>query len=186
VQRAIQNGDLETGITVFKLDEGMDTGAVLAELPVQIQPEETAGELLTRLNQLGISLLNQELPKLYNDSFVLTTQSGEVSLASKPTREDAKISFTNKAETIVNQVRAFNPEPVAWCLYKGEPFRILRARVFKGPNDGAIGSYSLVNGKVVVKCSDFGIELIEVQPSSKKVMSAIDWYRGAESQGSFE
>ena len=183
VQRAIEFGESETGITLFKLDEGMDTGPILGSLPIVIEENETSGDLLKRLTSLGITLLNQELPKLYSGSFSLTEQVGEASYANKPSRADAKIDFSKSAKDISNQVRAFNPEPVAWCLYKDEPFRVLSARVvdvITGPNIGAISNF---DGRIVVTCGiGTGLELLEVQPSSKRAMSSQDWYRGSDHQ----
>jgi len=181
VQRAIEAGDNETGITIFKLDQGMDTGEMLASLPVSIEEDETAGELLKRLTELGITLLNQELPKLYNDQFSLVPQVGASSLASKPTREDAKIDFAKSSKEIFNKVRAFNPEPMAWCSYKGEPFRVLRARVIETKSEHSVGESFSIDNRVVVACGGGSVlELIEVQPSSKKVMPAQDWFRGSD------
>ncbi len=183
VQRAIEFGESETGITLFKLDEGMDTGPILGSLPVVIEENETSGDLLKRLTSLGITLLNQELPKLYSEGFSLTEQVGEASYANKPSREDAKIDFGKSAKEISNLVRAFNPEPMAWCLYKDEPFRVLSARVvdvITGPNIGEINN---VDGRIVVTCGiGTGLELLEVQPNSKRAMSSQDWYRGSDHQ----
>ena len=183
MQRAIEFGESETGITLFKLDEGMDTGPILGSLPVVIEENETSGDLLKRLTSLGITLLNQELPKLYSEGFSLTEQVGEASYANKPSREDAKIDFGKSAKEISNLVRAFNPEPMAWCLYKDEPFRVLSARVvdvITGPNIGEINN---VDGRIVVTCGiGTGLELLEVQPNSKRAMSSQDWYRGSDHQ----
>ena len=180
VQRAIEAGDNETGISIFKLDQGMDTGDMLASLPVLIEEDETAGELLKRLTELGITLLNQELPKIYNGQFSLVPQVGSASLAPKPTRENAKIDFTKSTREISNKVRAFNPEPMAWCLYKGEPFRVLRARVIETKSDNSVGEVFSIDNRVLVACgSGTVLELLEVQPSSKKAMQAQDWFRGS-------
>lgn len=181
VQRAIEAGHNETGISIFKLDRGMDTGDILASLPVLIEENETAGELLKRLTELGITLLNQELPKLYNDQFILVPQVGDSSLAPKPTREDAKIDFTKSSKEISNKVRAFNPEPMAWCVYKGEPFRVLRARVIETKSDNSVGEVFSIDKRVLVACGSGSVlELLEVQPSSKKAMQAQDWFRGSD------
>jgi methionyl-tRNA formyltransferase len=181
VQRAIEAGDIETGISIFKLDLGMDTGDMLASLPVLIEDNETAGELLKRLTELGITLLNQELPKLYNDQFSLVPQVGASSLAPKPAREDARIDFTKSSREISNKVRAFNPEPMAWCLYKDEPFRVLRARVIETKSEHSVGEVFSIDNRVLVACgSGTVLELIEVQPSSKKAMPAQDWFRGSD------
>jgi methionyl-tRNA formyltransferase len=179
VQWAIKNGDKETGITFFKLDEGMDTGEILGSLPVIIESTETSGELLHRLKNLAISLLNQELPKIYNSQATFAKQIGEPSLAPKPSREMARISFQENSEVIANLVRAMNPEPMAWCNYKGEPFRMIRSRVAVSSSDSVPGTVQLVAGKVLVACGhQTALELLEVQPSSKTVMPAIDWFRG--------
>jgi methionyl-tRNA formyltransferase len=180
VQWSLANGDKETGITVFKIDKGMDTGPILTTLPVLVQPDETAGELIHRLSELGSTLLIECLPRLYTGNYQLAEQVGEVSLAPKPTREDARIDFNLTATEIENLVKAMNPEPMAWCLLDGQPFRILRARATELPGFiNAIGS--IVAGKnPLVACGDGTyLELIEVQPSSKKAMAAADWFRGS-------
>jgi methionyl-tRNA formyltransferase len=180
VQWSLANGDKETGITVFKIDKGMDTGPVLATLPVLVQPDETAGELIHRLSELGSTLLVENLPRLYSGSYRLTEQIGDVSLAPKPTREDARIDFKLTATEIENLVKAMNPEPMAWCLLDELPFRILRARATELPGaNHAVGS--IVAGKnPLVACGGGSyLELIEVQPSSKKPMAGADWFRGS-------
>jgi methionyl-tRNA formyltransferase len=180
VQRALQHGDTETGVTLFKIDTGLDTGPIVSTVPTLIQPDENAGELLARLSQLSITLLNAELPKSYGSSHDLTNQVGEITLAPKTAREEARIDFSSDALKISHLVRAMNPEPMSWCDFNDEPMRVLRARDLAGHvSVGEIGEVSLVSDKVIVACGNgTSLELLEVQPASRSVMSAKDWLNG--------
>ena len=180
VQRALQHGDTETGVTLFKIDTGLDTGPIVSTVPTLIQPDENAGELLARLSQLAITLLNAELPKIYASSQDLTNQVGEITLAPKTAREEARIDFSSDALKISHLVRAMNPEPMSWCDFNDEPMRVLRARDLAGHvSVGEIGKVSLVADKVVVVCgNETSLELLEVQPASRNAVSARDWLNG--------
>lgn len=184
VQRALQNGDGETGVTLFKIDSGLDTGPIVASLPTLINPEENAGDLLSRLSILGVSLLNQELPKIYSGTHTLTEQSGEVSLAPKTSREEAKIDFSADSKSISNLVRAMNPEPMAWCFLNEEPMRVLSARASRlSISNPELGTVVMADNQVLVTCGlGTALELLEVQPASRNAMKARDWLNGSTSQ----
>jgi len=185
VQRALLNGDKETGVTIFQLDPGMDTGPVLSSLSTSIGFNESAGELLPRLAELSKSLLSEALPQLYSGTFKLHEQSGDSSSAPKPTREEARLDFNKPASTLENIVRGMNPEPMAWCMVGDELLRVLRAvesrseSIGSGSASASPGSLLSVEGKVFAVCGqDSMLELIEVQPSSKRAMPARDWLNG--------
>ncbi len=179
VQRAIQAGDTEIGVSLFRIDTGLDTGPVLAVADTIIEPDESAGDLLGRLAKIGVSLLNQELPRLYSDSYELTEQMGEVSLAPKLNRDDARIDFSKRAVEVSNLVRAMNPEPIAWCQLGGESMRVLRARPVESSIELSPGEVAVDGNRVLVGCGDHStLELLEVQPASKNVMSAHSWMNG--------
>jgi methionyl-tRNA formyltransferase len=179
VQRAIQAGDAEIGVSLFRIDTGLDTGPVLAVADTIIELDESAGDLLSRLAKIGVSLLNQELPRLYSGSYELTEQMGEVSLAPKLNRDDARIDFSKRALEVSNLVRAMNPEPIAWCQLGGESLRVLRARPVESPIELSLGEVMVDGSRVLVGCGDRStLELLEVQPASKNVMSAHSWMNG--------
>jgi methionyl-tRNA formyltransferase len=179
VQRAIQAGDTEIGVSLFRIDTGLDTGPVLAVADTIIEPDESAGELLGRLAKIGVSLLNQELPRLYSGSYELTEQMGEVSLAPKLNRDDARIDFSKRALEVSNLVRAMNPEPIAWCQLAGESMRVLRSRPVVSSIELSLGEVMVDGNRVLVGCGDRStLELLEVQPASKNVMSAHSWMNG--------
>lgn len=185
VQRAILAGEKETGVTIFKLDQGMDTGEVLKQVPTIISARENGKELLNRLGQLSISVLLEALPEIYSGTLTLTPQSGEASFAPKPTREEGKIDFTRDALNIQHKVLALNPEPMAWCLFGMESMRVLDAlqslssNVVDQMTGQEPGALAYLDGRLYVKCGgDSVLELITVQPSSKREMLAKDWYNG--------
>jgi methionyl-tRNA formyltransferase len=179
VQRALIAGDTETGVTLFKIDEGLDTGDILGIADTAIGPEETADELLNRLSSIGVSLLNQELPRLYSGTYTLSPQKGEVTAAPKIQRSEARIDFSCNAKEIENLVRGMNSEPMAWCSFAGEPMRIIRARQIQARHGLAQGQVAEVEGNVIVGAGgQSSLELLEVQPASKTVMSANSWMNG--------
>ncbi len=179
VQHAIWSGDKETAVTLFKIEEGLDTGPVLGLAESVIEPDETSGELLKRLSSIGVTLLNQELPRLYAGSFNLSEQQGSVTIAPKIQRVDARINFTSTSKKVENLVRAMNPEPMAWCELDGEPLRVLRARSVQGSFALAPGEVLVQEDLVLVGCgSESALELIEVQPASKTPMTAKSWMNG--------
>jgi methionyl-tRNA formyltransferase len=170
------------GITLFELDEGLDTGQIAAALPLSLDREMTAGEHLKQLAKIGTSLVIQNLRK----PAVLTPQQGEATLAPKISRAQAKIAFERSASEIEARVMALNPEPVAWCDLDFGELRILRARAIGNIDWDALSAHELEPGtleirknSVLVACgSGSRLELLEVQPSGKKPMSAVDWARG--------
>jgi methionyl-tRNA formyltransferase len=179
VQHAIWSGDKETAVTLFKIDEGLDTGHVLGFAETVIEPDETSGELLGRLSSIGVTLLNQELPKIYAGTFNLSEQQGAVSLAPKIQRVDARINFTLSSREVENLVRAMNPEPMAWCELSGDPLRVSRARAVQGVFAIEPGEVLVKDDLVLVGCgSESALELIQVQPASKTPMSAKSWMNG--------
>jgi methionyl-tRNA formyltransferase len=181
VQRSIEAGDKDTGVTLFRLDEGMDTGPVVAIAQTLIQPNETADELLSRLGKVAVTLINAELPGLFAGTAKLSPQTNEATYASKPTRQDAKLDFTKHASSLDNTVRAMNSEPMAWCNIEADTIRIIEAAVYLGVVDTEcqVGEALKLDQRVLVACGDnTWLELLKVQPSSKNVMSARDWLNG--------
>jgi methionyl-tRNA formyltransferase len=189
VQNAIIAGDRTTGVTLFQLDEGMDTGPIFGIVPTEIQPGETSGRLLHRLTELGITLLSQELPRIESGVRAPEPQNEQLPArpANKPTREQALITWSLPARTIENLVLGMNPEPMAHTLFAGEPLRVLDARAVAAvsiaealPTDSNIpGAIFALGKQVLVRCHNDFLQLLEVQPAGKTSMNAMDWWRGA-------
>lgn len=179
VQQALLEGDSTTGVTVFQLDEGVDSGPILTQAPAEISPEETAGSLLEKLTVKGSDLLLGTLDDI--DAYIQNKNVQE-SNSSRPvtrkiTRALAKIDFGGPAKNIVDLVRAMNPEPMAWFEFEAQPVRVLEASMAEIPGLAA-GVAVLSNGELVVGSSDQAVILRTIQPAGKKPMSGADWFRG--------
>lgn len=179
VQQAILEGENETGVTVFMLDEGIDTGPIIATQKVEIFPDEKAGSLMERLTEIGSKILGETL-----DDFDARVSSRVVQKASearkvtrKINRSMAKLDFSVSARDVVNMVRAMNPEPVAWFEIESGPVRVLEATV-ASEGDLPTGVAKLVGSQLLVGCLEGTVQLKVVQPAGKKPMGAADWFRG--------
>ncbi len=138
IQAAILAGDTETGVSLMRMEAGLDSGPVYALKRVAIAAEETAGELAQRLAVLGAELLLEKLEALLAGRLDARAQPAEgVSYAPKIRKSDARIDWTQPAERIARQVRAYNPWPVAETLLAGQRLRIWRARPGDGGAPGA-------------------------------------------------
>jgi methionyl-tRNA formyltransferase len=183
VQRALLNGETETGVTLFKIDLGLDTGNLVASVPTRIEPTDNADTLLTRLSQLGVTLLLQELPGILSETTQLFAQDqNSFSVASKIQRSEAQLNFDDTAKRAEWLVRGCNPEPGAWTTTnKGLELKIHQAFSRQALNLEA-GRVELVDGRVFVGCLESSLELLEVQPAGKNRMSAAAWFRGLNSE----
>ena len=177
-QRALLNGETVTGVTVFQLEKGMDTGPIYSQLPKKIEAHWRSVELLSELAHQGPSAVSAAL-SMIEEGVSPISQSGTPTLAPKITKEEARLNFSNDAEHIVNAVRAFTYEPGAWCLWNNESFKITSASV-EGHQKPGVGELVVSEKRVFVGCGhNSAIELLTVVPAGKKEMPAIDWARGA-------
>ena len=180
-QRALHNGETVTGVTVFQLDKGMDTGPIFSQQSIAIDPLWRSFELLHHLANLGPAVVEQTFAMVQGDKRP-RDQEGVSSVAPKISKAEARIDFQTDSEEIINAVRAFTYEPGAWTIWKGEPFKICAvARVDSLLS--APGEIKVVDKSVVVSTGSGAIELLRVIPAGKKEMDAIDWVRGARLSG---
>jgi methionyl-tRNA formyltransferase len=181
VQSAILAGDSSTGVTLFKIDSGLDTGDIVGIAETTVEPGETAGRLLSRLTQIGVSLAAQELPGLLSGISQLKPQSGPHTIAPKYDRAAARIESNDSPRKALAKVLAFNPEPMAWLEVKGAPLRVLSAR----PSLDAVTETHIliIENKILIGLKDSkSIELTQVQPAGKTAMPAADWFRGLKTE----
>jgi methionyl-tRNA formyltransferase len=180
-QRALQNGETSTGVSVFQLEKGMDTGPIYSQRSIAIDPNWRSAELLQALAQEGPAAVHDAL-KMISHGELPSAQQGEVSLAPKITKQEAFLNFSDDSNTLVNAIRAFTYEPGAWCKWKNESFKITSAVVVA---DKPLSPAEIVvdGQRVIVGCGNkSSIELLTVVPAGKKEMSAADWARGARLQ----
>ena len=180
VQNALLAGDTETGVTVFQLDEGMDTGPVLSQRPHAIAPGITAGQLLDELSVVGAALLTDTIRQHLSGHLTATPQAGEPTHAPKLERDTGRIRATEPIELAGRRFQAATPEPGCFVSYGNgkQTVRILAARPTVDSavnNPGVI--YQSAHG-VAIALSGGSMLLDAVQPAGKKAMPAADWWRG--------
>ena len=176
-QRAIIEGISETGVTVFQLDPGMDTGPIYYQTIHLIKPNTTGGELLADLAQLGPSAISQTLLAIDSGVAPVAQDNSLATSAAKLSKAEAQINWSDSATEIVNKIHGFAPNPGATSRFRGEVIRIMRARVSE--QELAVGEISFTAGSVIVGTSTSAVELIEVTPAGKKTMAASAWANGA-------
>ncbi len=174
VQRAILSGENITGITVFKLDEGMDTGPLYLQTDFDLE-SLNAAQALNEMSVLGASLILETL-KMIKQGKAPTPQSGTASLAPKIEKNELRIKWTDESKTINRQIRAFADAPGAWAEFRGKKLKILQAR--ENTSSGLPGECLNVE-PLIIGTGKGSIEVIEVQAESSKRMTSTDWIRGA-------
>ena len=182
VQRAIESGDIETGVTVFALDEGMDTGPIYRSRKFTIAEGSRTKEVLMALADIGPLVIEETLSDIALNIAPIS-QTGQTSNASKISKLDALIDWQLEAEVIVRKIRAFYPAPGAWTKWRGESFKINQAHAVDFPL--APGEISVTSeGVFVGSGGPRSVALVFVVPSGKREMKALEWARGANiSQG---
>jgi len=181
-QRALQSGESVTGISVFQLEKGMDTGPIYTQRSIAIDPKWRSYELLDALAQEGPTAVGAALQMIAAGESP-SPQKGPSSMAPKISKQEAMLNFSHDAQTLINSIRAFTYEPGTWCTWKAEPFKITAA-VLSEANVVKPGEIVVDGQKVVVGSgSNTSIELLTVIPAGKKEMNAADWARGARLKG---
>lgn len=179
IQAAILTGDEETGVTIMKMDAGLDTGPILAKRAIRLKPDDTAGSVFQALSTLGADLLLETLPDYLAGKLTPTPQPAEgVTYAPMLKKEDGRLDFTRPAAELERKVRAFNPWPGAWFEWNGSPLKVMRGRIVSVGKGLASGTRLTVEGRPAVMCADAVLVLEEVQPAGKKVMDGKSFLAG--------
>ncbi len=180
IQRAIIEGDVETGMMIMRMDEGLDTGPIALTEKVAIGPDMTAGELHDVLSDLGARLTVETLARLESDALPTTPQAEEgVTYAAKISKSETRIDWAEPAERVHNRIRGLAPYPGAWCepVIGGRPERLKLLRSTVGPGEGPPGT--IVDGQLTIACGEGAVRLVEVQRAGGKLMEARSFLRGA-------
>ena len=178
---AILAGDLWTGVSVFELDEGMDTGPLLRQRMTPIGATETAGELTDRLAEMGGELLVRTLDEAANGPLPSVPQpTWGASYARLLEKEDGRIAWNRPARLVDRQVRALTPWPGAFTFRNGKRIRVHQLEpVHEIAQSAAPGTVLSLEGGVVVATLPGAVRIIEVQQEGKKRQPAPEWCRGA-------
>jgi methionyl-tRNA formyltransferase len=188
VQHSVLAGDTRTGVTCFVLEAGMDTGPILRTAETGIGPDETAGDLITRLAVLGAPELVAAVRGLVEGTLEPVGQDHDLATyAPKITPDLARLDWSQPAERIRCAVRAFNPVPGAWTTLRGDRLKIHAAdphTVTPVAVAGTAGEIvDLADGGPVVACGDGALVLTQVQPAGKPRMDGAAFANGYRPRG---
>ena len=183
IQAAILAGDQETGITIMKMDPGVDTGPMLSQRAIPLAPDETAGSLFGKMSALGAELLLETLPRYLGGELAPQPQPEEgVTLAPMLKKEDGRLDFTQSAGALERRVRAMDPWPGAFFDWQGQPLKIHKAHtafVFTYTIQPA-GTRTVYAGLPAVYGGDNAMLVLdEIQPAGKRLMSGKAFLAGA-------
>jgi len=179
IQWQLIRGETFTGVTLFWLDEGMDTGKVQAVGETGIAPNDDAAVLAARLTELGVEVVRRELAS-FDAGIKRVPQQGESSLAPRLSKADAKIRFEDPAREIHNRVRGLRSGPIAYFECKGAPVNLLKTSVESADGEGRPGTLVRIAGRdgFLVECGAGKLWVHEVQPQGKRPLPAADFLNG--------
>jgi methionyl-tRNA formyltransferase len=179
IQRAIEAGDASTGITIMRMDEGLDTGPMLLAEPLPIAADETSASLHDRLAALGAELIVRALSGL--DRLEPRAQPAEgATYAKKIDKSEASIDWSQPATVIERRVRAFDPHPGCSFTWRGDALKLWRAKVIDGPGSPAApgAPFEPGPGRLAFVCGTGALELLQVQAAGGRRLAMADYLRG--------
>ncbi len=176
IQRAIEAGDAETGVTIMRMDAGLDTGAMLLKEALSITADETAASLHDKLAEQGARLVVDALARF--DQLVAVPQPADgVTYAAKIAKSEAALDWRQPAASLARRMRAFNPFPGATSMLAGTPLKVWQAAPIEG--DGEPGTVLAADAAgIVVACGQGALRLTELQKPGSKRLAAGDFLRG--------
>ncbi len=175
---AVIRGESRTGITIMQMDEGMDTGAILLQESIPIEPRDTAGTLTEKMSQLGAKMVAAALPLVEAGKLAPVVQDGsKATLAPILKKEDGLIDWTAPAAEIHNRVRGLSPWPGAYTFFEGKLIKILETEAV--PGEGEPGMvYAPDRSTLAVGTGSGLLRIVGIQPEGKRPMNSGDFLQG--------
>jgi methionyl-tRNA formyltransferase len=178
VQRAIEAGDQITGVTVFQLDKGMDTGPIYRQKEIAMPHQATTDSLLQVLAVIGAPVVLDAIGAIEANELPVIQSAIGASRAVKLSKDEARINWTDPAKQIERKIRAFNPSPGAWTTFRDEVIKIESANTGES-RQGLTGEILLEAKDLFVVTAEGSIQILRVKPAGKASMDAISWINGA-------
>ncbi len=179
IQTALTNGESTTGITIMKMDKGLDTGAILLQKELLVEAHDRYPEVNMKLADLGVSLLLQTIPLYLSGEITPQPQAeAQATLTRILSREDGQIHWHRTADEISNQYRGLYPWPGIWTILEGKRWKLLEIAKFEGTATGQPGQILVQNKKLLVICGNGLIEIKTLQLEGKNPTDAATFLLG--------
>ena len=175
IQRSIMNSDVESGISIMKIDEGLDTGPVIKKVKIKIEESFTSEELSKKLSHISSELIVKILDEIFNKKLKFVKQNHQhATYAKKIRKEEAQIIWNESAKKILAKINGLNPNPGAWFVYKNTRYKIWKAKISK--QTGPIGT--IIDNKFTIGCGDKSLEVVEIQKEGKNKLQLKNFLMG--------
>ena len=175
INRAVMAGDAESGVTIMRMDEGLDTGAMAMVERMRIAADMTAGDLHDALAPLGADLMVRALAAVERGSLTLTPQPADgVTYAEKISKSETRIDWSRPAQAVHDHICGLSPFPGAWFELDGVRVKVLRATM----GDGSAAPGTALDDRLTIACGGGAVRLVQVQRAGKQPMTAEDFLRG--------
>lgn len=179
IQRAIIEGDKETGVTIMQMERKMDAGCIYAQAKLPISQDDNSTTLFAKLAVLGRDLLIATLPDIISGKNKGQKQVEEDATFSYVlTKEDEKLNFNKQSLDVVNQIRGLALEPGAYFKFKDQPYKILKAKAVSTTSNADPGTIISLNKEMLIKTADGAISVLEIKPAGKKTMDIKSFLNG--------
>jgi len=175
IEHALLNGDKKTGISIFKLVEEMDAGPIIIDESIEISNNINKDQLIEKLNNTGVQLINSILPNIFNNKITYVDQNHDLkTYAPKISSSMRKLDFNQSIDSLHNKIRAFSFKPSAWFFYKQERIKIIEADFVKGEWEPSL----VINDLFHIGCKDGKMCPKIIQREGKKPMKLEEFLRG--------
>lgn len=179
IHYAILNGEEKTGVTIMKTDVGIDTGDIIILKETTIKEQETCGELFERLSVIGAELIIEAVNLLKSGTIKFIPQNNDLATLTKIIKKEyALIDFNQDSKSVVDKIRAFNPSPVAYTFFNGQPLKIFKA--VKTEGKGRAGEVISTDKGLEIACKTGAVLVETLQKAGGKQMNSKDFLRGTQ------
>jgi len=178
IQRSIMNLEKETGISIMRIGEKLDTGPVCNSYRIKIKDSDNAETISTRLSILASEKIIENLEKIFEDKLIFKEQDdSKATYASKIEKSEGEIKWNDNAESIIGKINGLYPSPGAFFIFKGERYKILKAEL--GTKSGEVGE--VMTSDLEISCGDRkSIKIIEIQRQGKKSQNINEFVLGSQ------
>jgi len=177
IQRSIINLDKQTGITIMKINNKLDSGPICNSYKIDISNNENAEIISNKLSLLGAEKILDNIDKILDDAIEFKEQNhADATYANKIEKSEGKIDWNSKAENIIGKINGLYPSPGAWFIYKGERFKILKAEISEGKGKPGI----ILNEYFKVACNNKSIKILEIQRQGKRPQKINEFMLGSQ------